>query len=469
MLIMWTRTVIKNSLSDKILNYTREYSQASTLAFFRIGFGLLMCYSIIRFWSKGWIEELYLLPSFHFSYYGFEWVKPLGEYTYFIFILCFVSSLLITVGYKYKIAMITFFLSFTYIELMDKTTYLNHYYFISILSFLLMFLPLNATFSLDNLINKKNYDKVPRWAIDSIKLLICIVYIYAGLAKINSDWLLNAMPLKIWLTSKYDLPLIGELLLQKNWVHYLMSWGGMVYDLIIPFLLIYSRTRLLAFILVVFFHVFTLVLFPIGMFPHIMIFCSMIFFGSNLHGKVLKIIKTILNSLGLFFKNQKLKQSDKLNIIGQKIIIPILITFFFLQAIIPFRYMAYPGELFWHEQGYRFSWRVMLIEKVGYTNFKIKNSNDGTSFIVNSADFLTPFQEKQMSFQPDFILEFAHYLGDIYSSENNRVEVYADSFVALNGRASQRFIDPKVNLYNEKESINNKTWILPLQDEIKGI
>ena len=205
------------------------------------------------------------------------------------------------------------------------------------------------------------------------------------------------------------------------------------------------------------------------MFPHIMIFCSMIFFGSNLHGKALKAIKIILKSLGLFFKNQKLKQSDKLNIIGQKITIPILIIFFFLQAIIPFRYIAYPGELFWHEQGYRFSWRVMLIEKVGYTNFRIKNSNDGTSFIVNSADFLTPFQEKQMSFQPDFILEFAHYLGDIYSSENNRVEVYADSFVALNGRASQRFVDPTVNLYNEKESINNKTWILPLQDEIKGI
>ena len=185
--------------------------------------------------------------------------------------------------------------------------------------------------------------------------------------------------------------------------------------------------------------------------------------------KVLNIIKTILKNLGLYFKNQKLKQSDQLNIVGQNIIVPLLIVFFFLQTIIPFRYIAYPGELFWHEQGYRFSWRVMLIEKVGYTNFRIKNSIDGTSFVVNSANFLTPFQEKQMSFQPDFILEFAHYLGDTYSSENNRVEVFADSFVALNGRASQRFINPKVNLYNEKESINNKTWILPLKDEIKGI
>ena len=111
----------------------------------------------------------------------------------------------------------------------------------------------------------------------------------------------------------------------------------------------------------------------------------------------------------------------------------------------------------------------MLVEKRGHTDFRIINSDSNQEFYVNNEDFLTPFQEKQMSFQPDFILEFAHHLGDIYSDEDNRVEVYADSFVALNGRASQRFIDPKVNLYKEKESINNKTWVLPLQDEIKGI
>ena len=465
MLTMWTQTVIKYSLSGKLIDYTKEYNQASTLAFFRIGFGLLMCYSIIRFWRKGWIEELYILPDFHFSYYGFEWVKPIGEYTYFIFIICFISSLLVTIGYKYKIAIITFFLSFTYIELMDKTTYLNHYYFISILSFLLIFLPLNATFSFDNLINKKNYSKVPKWTIDSIKLLVCIIYIYAGLAKLNTDWLLNAMPLKIWLTSKYDLPIIGETLLQKNWVHYLMSWGGMIYDLSIPFLLIYSRTRIFAFILVVFFHLFTLVLFPIGMFPHIMIFSSMIFFSSKFHSKTLNII-------GKQFKSwtfKSVKQVEFFKIKNRRIVIGALSIFFITQIIFPFRYNLYPGELFWHEQGYRFSWRVMLIEKVGYTNFKIKNPDDGASFIVDSSEYLTPFQLKQMSFQPDFILEFAHYLGEKYSTNEYSVEVYAESFVALNGRRSKRFIDPKINLFKEKESFKNKTWILPLEDEIKGI
>ena len=453
-------------IPKKFLSVNKD---SSSLAFFRIGFGILMCFSIIRFWLKGWIKSLYIDPQFHFSYYGFEWVKPIEEYTYLIFVFCFVAAFMVMIGLKYRAAIICFFLSFTYIELMDKTTYLNHYYFISMLSFLMIFLPLNASFSLDNYLNKKKYLTVPSWCLISIKLFVALIYIYAGIAKLNSDWLFEAMPLKIWLTSKYDIPIIGDSLLQLNWVHYLMSWGGMIYDLTIPFLLLYPPTRLFAFFMVVFFHVFTMVLFPIGMFPHIMIFCSTIFFSSSSHRKGLNLLKKILINLGLFFKNNDSKQYDHLKIRNQNKIVPVLFVFFFLQVVIPFRHIAYPGELFWHEQGYRFSWRVMLIEKVGYTNFKIKDPDLGTSFMVNSSDFLTPFQEKQMSFQPDFILEFAHYLGDNFSNENKKVEVYADSFVALNGRPSQRFIDPEVNLYKEKESINNKSWILPLNDEIKGL
>jgi len=164
-----------------------------------------MCYSIARFYLKGWIEEFYIEPDFHFSYYGFEWIKPIGEFTYLIFVVCFISSLFVMIGLKYKTSIILFFLSFTYIELMDKTTYLNHYYFISILSFLLIFIPANATFSVDNIINQKKFTNIPRWSVDVLKLLITIVYLYAGIAKINSDWLIEAMPLKIWLQSKYDL------------------------------------------------------------------------------------------------------------------------------------------------------------------------------------------------------------------------------------------------------------------------
>lgn len=430
-----------------------------------------MCYSIARFYLKGWIEEFYIEPDFHFSYYGFEWIKPIGEFTYLIFVVCFISSLFVMIGLKYKTSIILFFLSFTYIELMDKTTYLNHYYFISILSFLLIFIPANATFSVDNIINQKKFTNIPRWSVDVLKLLITIVYLYAGIAKINSDWLIEAMPLKIWLQSKYDLPLIGGSLLQMEWVHYAMSWGGMLYDLSIPFLLMINKTRIIAFILVLFFHVFTLILFPIGMFPHIMIFSSMIFFSSNFHEKIIYQIRQVITKVSKKVKPKKIEieTSDLYVIYKQNLTLFVVTSFFIIQILLPFRYQLYPGELFWHEQGYRFSWRVMLIEKIGYTNFKIRSPNDGTSFMVDSSQHLTPFQLKQMSFQPDFILEFAHYLGEKYSTENNKVEVYAESFVALNGRPSKRFIDPDINLINERESFKDKTWILPLEDEIKGI
>ena len=191
-------------MKKRINTYFKRQTNAAPLAVFRVFFGILMCISIIRFWSKGWINSLYIEPDFHFSYYGFEWVKPLGSYTYILFLICGISSLLVALGYKYRLAILVFFLSFTYIELMDKTTYLNHYYFVSVISFIMLFLPCNAQFSLDVVTKNKSYEKVPSWTIDSIKLMLGIVYFYAGLTKINSDWLCSAMPLKLWLKSKYD-------------------------------------------------------------------------------------------------------------------------------------------------------------------------------------------------------------------------------------------------------------------------
>ncbi|MCB4799951.1 HTTM domain-containing protein [Neotamlana laminarinivorans] len=458
-------------MNMSLSSYLNKKTNAAPLAVFRIAFGIMMCLSMVRFSYHGWIETLYLQPKFHFSYYGFSWVKPIGNYTYLLFVICGLSALCVAVGLKYRLAIITFFLSFTYIELMDKTSYLNHYYFISLLSFLMIFLPASTYFSVDNLIRKKTFKNVPKWSIDSIKLLLGIVYFYAGLAKLNSDWLFRAQPLKIWLPSKYDLPIIGDTLMHQTWFHYVMSWSGMLYDLCIPFLLLYRKTRIYAFILVVFFHVFTRVLFPIGMFPFIMIVSSLIFFESDFHQKIINFLKRVLNKLSFSSKQvPHLKIYDYCAIKIKKATLTIVGLFFILQLAIPFRYLLYPGELFWTEEGYRFSWRVMLMEKMGIATFKIVNAETGDFFYVDNSDFLTPFQEKQMSFQPDFILEYAHYLGDHFTSQGHKnVQVFVDSYVALNGRLSKPFIDKTVNLYAQKESFKSKFWILPFKDDIKGL
>ena len=437
-----------------------DLTSSAPLATFRIFFGLMMLFSLIRFWLNGWIETLYIEPEFHFKYFGFSWVSDWGAYTYLLFIICGLSTIFITLGLFYRYAIAIFFVSFTYIELIDKTTYLNHYYFISVLSLLLFFIPANAIFSIDSKIFKNIKAKVYNYHILSIKGLIFIIYFCAGLAKINSDWLLNAQPLSIWLPSKYDLPILGGFFFEQSWVHYLMSWGGMIYDISIPFLLIQKKTRWPAFVLVIIFHFLTAVLFPIGMFPYIMIVSCLIFFSTEFHEKILLLFNTDLD-----FKQNKPSDFHYFSKF-EFIAISLLLLF---QIIFPFRHYFYPGELFWHEQGYRFSWRVMLMEKKGYTQFKIVDSLSKSSFYVKNEDFLTNYQEKQMSFQPDFILEFAHYLGEHYSQKGiENIQVFADSHVALNGRRNQRFIDPNKNLLEFNRGFKNKSWILPFNDEIKG-
>lgn len=446
--------------------YLNKTTKTAPLAVFRFFFGFLMCISIIRFWSYGWIDMVYIQPKFFFKYYGFEFIKPLGEFTYILFAICGISAFMVAIGYQYRLAIIVFFLSFTYIELIDKTPYLNHYYFVTLISFLLIFLPANAAFSVDAYRNpSKAFLKIPKWNIDAIKLMLAIVYIYAGLAKINSDWLLEALPLKIWLPSKYDTPIIGGYL-HLSWVHYLFSWFGMLYDLFIVFFLLYKPTRKLAFVTVVVFHVLTHVLFPIGIFPYVMIVSSLIFFSSNFHEKLIEKATSILqlqvktsNSRTYTYKSWR-----------KKIVLNLMAIFFIIQLLLPWRYLLYPNELFWSEEGYRFSWRVMLIEKVGNAVFTIVNPEDNTSFEIRNDDFLTTFQIKQMATQSDFILQYAHMLRDHYISEGiPSPQVFVKCHVTLNGRLSRLFIDPEVNLANEKDSFATKKWITPFYDTIQGL
>ena len=253
------------------------------LATFRITFGLLMFGSLVRFWAKGWITANYVSPTFHFTYWGFGWVRPLGEVgMHLLFGVLIAAALFIALGLFYRVAIIVFFLGFTYVELLDVTTYLNHYYFISLVAFLLMWLPANRHYALDasfGLVQRRT--EVPAWTIGILRLQMGLVYFFAGLAKLDADWLLRAEPLKTWLPAKSHLPLIGPLMYEE-WVAYLFSWFGTVYDLFIVFFLMYPRTRPVAYLFVLGFHLATVLFFPgIGMFPYVMIVSSLIFFRVN--------------------------------------------------------------------------------------------------------------------------------------------------------------------------------------------
>lgn len=443
---------------NRSLPYFERTAHAAPLAVFRIAFGLLIFAGVVRFWCKGWIEQLYISPKYFFPFYGFEFVVPLGNYTYLLFIVCGISALLVALGFFYRLASVALFFSFTYIELMDKTPYLNHYYFISMMCLLLVFLPAQAYFSVHAFRNKQICcDYVPAWCIDAIKLLVTLLYFFAGLAKIHSDWLLEALPLKIWLGAQSHLPFIGPLMGYKA-TAYIFSWFGMAYDLCIGFLLWNRKVRPWAYATVLVFHSLTALLFPIGMFPYIMMVVALIYFSANFHARLLqKLTQYLPVSNGFMDPGRTLVLSPRIDV-------PVrcfLALFFAVQVLLPFRYLLYPGELLWTEEGFRFSWRVMLMEKNGHAEFTVKNAS-GRTVLVNNKDFLSPFQEKMMATQPDMILQYAHILRSYYKAQGfHQPEVYAETYVSLNGRRGQPLVDPKTDLAKENDGWQHKKWILP--------
>ena len=198
-----------------------------------------------------------------------------------------------------------------------------------------------------------------------------------------------------------------------------------------------------------------------------MIISTLIFFNAHFHERILLFFSAILKRLSIFNRVSFLEVNRATNYKIAPYVVGLFIT---VQLLLPFRYLMYPGELFWTEEGYRFSWRVMLMEKAGYAQFIVKNTKTGTQFAVNNSDFLTSFQEKQMSTQPDFILEYAHYLGTHFKSQGHKnIAVHVESYVALNGRLSQPFINPEVNLLDIEDTFKHKDWILEFNDTIQGI
>ncbi len=439
-------------------NYFIRQRHIAPLAVLRMAFGAVLFISTVRFISRGWIRDFYVVPKYHFPFHGFEWVGPMPEvYMYFLYVFMAIAALFICLGLFYRVAAPLFFLCFTYAELIDKTYYLNHYYLVTILSFLLIIVPANRYCSLDVLRKPSlRVTTVPAWTILIFKFQLCIIYFFAGLSKLTTDWLINAMPLKIWLLAKTNVPVIGPLF-KYEWTAYFFSWAGALFDLSIPFLLLYKRTRPYAYCVVIIFHSLTAVLFQIGMFPYFMITATLIFFSADFH---LTIINKVRSWFSFFPSIPTSARSYLLQPGRQKMMIILLGVFFLFQIAVPLRFLLYPGKLLWTEEGYRFSWRVMLMEKSGTTFFYVKLPSAGRKFQVNNSDFLTPYQERMMETQPDMMLQYAHILKEYYSNGGMAPEVTVESYVSLNGTGSRLYIDSSVNLANEKESwFRHKQWI----------
>jgi vitamin K-dependent gamma-carboxylase len=426
----------------------------------RVLFGTLIAFAAARFVANGWVAEHFLEPKHFFTYWGFEWVRPLGgPWMYVLYGVLFVSALAVAAGAFYRPACVLVFVTFTYAHLCDKTHYLNHYYLVSILAVLFACVPLHRTFSIDAWRAERRGDasfavgSFPAWYAWLFRFQIGCVYFFAGVAKLQADWLVHAQPLTVWLSRSTDIAIVGPLLSMKTTAH-VLSVLGAVFDLAVPFLLSYRRTRLFGYAGLLGFHLLTARLFQLGMFPYLMPAFATVFFDPSWPRRLVATLRR-----GSFERPALEARSSArwpLVLVAVHVVV---------QVLVPVRHFLYPGNVLWTEEGIRYAWKVMLLEKNGSVDLWAQDRHTGERFLVSPRDYLVAEQARMMSTQPDMILELAHVVRDDFRARGRDVAVFVDAQVSLNGRPSAPLIDPKVDLAAEEEGLGPKRWILPMPQD----
>ena len=249
--------------------------------------------------------------------------------------------------------------------------------------------------------------------------------------------------------------------MREPWLPHAMSWAGALFDLTIVIWLLYGKTRPFAYTVLVAFHVATGVLFPtIGIFPLVMIGAALIFFNPGWPSQLVARLRRLPRQAS---GSGPTARQYKERPLSWPVRAAFLLGAVFLaaQAVTPLRHLAYPGNVRWNEEGYRFSWRVLVTEKTGMVKFRVSGPTMDGERLVYPEEYLTPVQVERMAFQPDMVLATAHIIRDDFAARGHEdVEVRADAFVTYNGRPAARLINPNTDLAGTGAGIGPKNWIL---------
>lgn len=437
----------------------------SFLVFFRVVFGGIMLWETYRYFTHSWIARYYVDPVVNFTYYGFSWVRPWpGRGMYIHFFVLGLAAACVMAGFLYRITAPVFFLAFTYFFLLDQTRYLNHFYLVSLIGFLMCFLPAERAFSVDALLRRKiRSDVVPAWTLWLLRAQIAIPFLYGGIAKLNSDWIHGGEPMRSWLR-----PLTkasgGSPIFTTDFVVYTFVYGGLLLDLLVIPLLLWRRTRLFAFAAAVLFNLINATIFDIGIFPWLMLGALLIFFPPEMFRRFARAFM----SPGEEFVDTGPKTIAETSICpsltkSQKITLGLLGAYLAFHLVFPLRHYLYPGNVSWTEEGHNFSWHMKLRTKSGEAVFTVTHPQSGQTWTINPGDYLESHQLTKVITKPDLVVLFAHHLVEEKRREGyENVEVRARIMASLNGREPQLLIDPEVDLAKEEVRLLPTPWIVPL-------
>lgn len=429
------------------------------LVWFRVLFGAIMVWEMARYLSYGWVKLHYVDPPFHFTYLGLHWVAPLpGDGSYVHAVVLGVLAACIALGLFYRVAAPLFFVGFSWFFLIEQSKYLNHQYLVCLLSLICVSLPADRMLSVDAWRKPAiRCHHVPAWSIWLLRFQFGVVYFYGGIAKLNSDWL-SAQPMTLWLAERWDYPVVGGLYAHP-WAPWFFSYAGVAFDLLIPFLLLWRRTRWLALAAVAVFHVSNEIMFSIGIFPYLMLAATLLFLEPSWPRRAFPL----LFPRGAADLSERADRTPS----RQGGVMALLALWALVQLLLPLRHHLYPGNPSWTEEGHLFAWHMKLRDKSGRVRFTVEDKETGERWTVPPAPLLTDRQLRKMKTRPDLAHQFAIYLAERARADGHAdVAVYADLRCSLNGRPYQQLIDPTVDLASRPRTLWHKDWLVPLSEPL---
>ncbi|WP_022824250.1 HTTM domain-containing protein [Hymenobacter norwichensis] len=425
----------------------------------RVVVGFLLAMEMAGSLALGYTRE-YIEPKFHFSYLFFSWLPHWSPPVIIgLHLGAIAAGMAVAAGWRYRWAAVTLALCYTLLFLAEQTRFINHFYLYCLVAAMLALMPAHRAASADVRAGRVlPADTTPAWTRYLLLFQLSLVYFYAGLAKLNADWLM-ARPLTVWLAPKATYPIIGELLGSAA-VPWVMSYAGVAFDLLVAPLLLWRRTRPWAFGAAMFFHISNVLVFGLGTFPWFsLLITGALFFPPDWPRHLPYLRRWIAARVP-----QPTETASTLPLQVPRwapVLLASLGLYAAVQLLVPLRHFLYAGDVHWTEEGHHFAWHMMLRAKSGSLSYRVVLPNGDTD-IVQPTTYLTRRQVSKLIGQPDAILQFAHFLAEDYARRGlGPVAIYADSQVQLNRRPNRPIVSPTVNLAAEPRTLGLYEWITP--------
>ncbi|MCA8999099.1 MAG: HTTM domain-containing protein [Planctomycetaceae bacterium] len=437
------------------------------LVIYRLAFGAVMAYYAIYSLISGRVDLFYVIPLHHFPYDGFAWISKLDFWMspsvhamHVEYSAMAILAILILLGAFYRVSATLFALVFCHVFLIDKCYYQNHYYLISLLSLIMPFLPAHRSCSVDVILRRVRRSRTtPRWTLWLIRFMIGIPYLYGGIAKLSPDWV-RGQPMRLAMADKVDIPLFGEFVTQE-WFVQTLVWGGLLFDLMVVPALLYRRTRVLAFLLCLVFHLTNSQVWTIGVFPWLMMAATTVFFEPDWPRRVVQ-------RFGQRFDDTCSKAQEALPTpIVRWTTLGILFVFVSWQVMFPLRHFILPDNPNWDEYTHHFSWHMLLRGKKCGLRVVATDPSTGRSGTVDLRMYVTARQLAVVVRDPRMIHQLTHYIArNLRDRGYPRLEIRVLSLVSLNGRQPQLMIDPHVDLISRRLG-GYPDFVVPLRQPLR--